>query len=161
VRADRSTPHEPDREAVARGFIDGNLYMTLATADAAGRPWASPVYYAFTGYDELLWVSRPEATHSRNLAERSELGIVIFDSTVPIGTGQGVYMEAVAEQVPASEVKLAIEVFSRRSQEHGGQAWSRKDVEPPARLRLYRARVSAHSLLERESSERTAVRLGA
>jgi uncharacterized protein YhbP (UPF0306 family) len=160
VRADRSIPHEPDREAVARGFIDTNLYMTLGTADAAGRPWASPVYYAFTGYSELLWVSRPDATHSQNLAERPELGIVIFDSTVPIGTGQGVYMEAVAEEVPGAEVERAIEVYSRRAQAHGGHAWSREDVEPPARLRLYRARVSAHSLLERESSERTPVSLG-
>lgn len=63
--------------------------MTLATADEAGRPWASPVWYAAVGYDELLWLSRPEARHSRNLAVRRELGIVIFDSSASIGMGQG------------------------------------------------------------------------
>lgn len=84
--------HDEDREAIARAMIDDNLYMTLATADPSGRPWASPVYYAVAGYREFFWVSEPEATHSRNLASRPELAIVIFDSTVPINTGRGVYM---------------------------------------------------------------------
>jgi nitroimidazol reductase NimA-like FMN-containing flavoprotein (pyridoxamine 5'-phosphate oxidase superfamily) len=152
-------PHEQDREAVARGFIDSGLYMTLGTADAAGRPWVSPVYYAFTGYSEFLWVSRPDATHSRNLEARPELAIVVFDTTAPIGTGQGVYMKAVAEEVAGPEIDRAIAVFSDRSQEHGGRPWTREDVEPPSHLRLYRASVSAHSLLERDSSERTPVEL--
>src|SRR6266508_544280 len=88
-----------DTAAVARRIVDANLYMVLATADATGRPWASPVYFANSGYDEFFWVSSPDATHSRNIAARPQVGIVVFDSQVPIGTGQGVYMAAVAEQV--------------------------------------------------------------
>lgn len=145
-------------EALARTIIDSNLYMTLATADASGRPWASPVYYAANGYHELFWVSRPEATHSRNLAVRPEVGIVIFDSTVPIDTGGGVYMAAVAEQLAAAEVERGIGIFSSRSQEHGGEAWTVADVEDAAELRLYRATVSEHSLLGSEQP-RTPVRL--
>jgi hypothetical protein len=41
-------------EAAARTIIDANLYMTLATADEAGRPWASPVYYAPSNYNAVL-----------------------------------------------------------------------------------------------------------
>src|SRR5215211_3043194 len=74
-----------DPATVAREIIDANRYMTLATADGDGRPWASPVWYAHQGYTDLYWVSRPEARHSRNLAVRPEVGIVIFDSTVPVG----------------------------------------------------------------------------
>ena len=55
---------------IARTIIDANLYMTLGTADEAGRPWVSPVYYAFAGYEEFFWVSSPEATHSRHLPGR-------------------------------------------------------------------------------------------
>ena len=43
----------------ARAIIDGGRYMVLATADAAGVPWASPVWYAPRGYSELFWVSDP------------------------------------------------------------------------------------------------------
>jgi hypothetical protein len=100
---------------MARTIIDSNRYMTLATADPSGRPWASPVYFAANGYRELFWVSPPEATHSRNIAERPEVGIVIFDSTVPINTGRGVYMAAVAELLDAAEVERGIGIFSSRS----------------------------------------------
>jgi len=88
---------QEDLGAVARGIIDSNRYMVLGTADETGRPWVSPVYFAAAGYAEFYWVSSPEATHSRNVAARSQLSIVVFDSQVPIGTGQGVYMSAVAE----------------------------------------------------------------
>src|ERR671924_2109259 len=90
---------QPELAAVARTIIDPNLYMTLGTADEAGRPWASPVYFAVEDYREFIWVSRPESRHSRNLAVRPELGIAIFDSRVPINTGQGVYMSAVGEEL--------------------------------------------------------------
>ena len=39
----------------ARSIIDGGRYMTLATADAEGVPWATPVWYAPDGYAELLY----------------------------------------------------------------------------------------------------------
>jgi nitroimidazol reductase NimA-like FMN-containing flavoprotein (pyridoxamine 5'-phosphate oxidase superfamily) len=149
--------HDQDLEAITRAMIDANLYMTLGTADPAGRPWVSPVYYAVAEYREFFWVSEPEAKHSRNLAARPELSIVIFDSTVPIDTGQGVYMAGVAEELTGAELERRIELFSRRSQEHGGRAWTREDVHPPARLRLYRATVSEHFLLERERPRRTPV----
>ena len=93
-----------DPATVAREIIDANRYMTLATADAGGRPWASPVWYAHQGYTDLYWVSRPEARHSRNLAVRPEVGIVIFDSTVPEGDGQAVYVEALAEELIRSSM---------------------------------------------------------
>lgn len=33
-------------EASGRSIVDDNLYMVLTTADAGGRPWASPVDFA-------------------------------------------------------------------------------------------------------------------
>ena len=88
---------EDSPTATAKAIIDANLYMVLGTADEAGRPWVTPVYYAPVDYREFLWVSRPETLHSRNLAAQGQISIVIFDSSVPIGTGQGVYMAATAE----------------------------------------------------------------
>ena len=90
-----------EREAMARAIVDGNRYMTLGTADAGGLPWASPVWFAPASYRELFWVSKPGARHSQNIAARPEVGIVIFDSTVPISTGKAVYMAALAEEVGA------------------------------------------------------------
>jgi hypothetical protein len=136
--------------AVVRRIIDANLYMVLATADAAGQPWASPVYFANAGYAEFFWVSSPDATHSRNIAVRPQIGIVVFDSQVPISTGQAVYMTAVAEQSTGAELERGIDVFSRRSLAHGGVAWTPDDVQGAAGLRLYRAIASDHSILAKD-----------
>jgi hypothetical protein len=142
---------DTDPAAVVRRIIDANLYMVLATADAAGRPWASPVYFANSGYQEFFWVSSPEATHSRNIAARPQVGIVVFDSQVPIGTGQGVYMEALAEEVAgAADLERGIEVFSRRSLAHGGVAWTPDDVRPGGGIHLYRATAAGHSILAKD-----------
>jgi uncharacterized protein YhbP (UPF0306 family) len=136
--------------AVAREIIDANQYMVLATADETGRPWASPVYFADSGYAEFFWVSSPDATHSRNIAVRPQVGIVIFDSQVPIGTGQGVYMTAVAEELSGAELERGIDVFSRRSLAHGGVEWRPEDVGTEAGLRLYRATAAEHSMLAKD-----------
>jgi nitroimidazol reductase NimA-like FMN-containing flavoprotein (pyridoxamine 5'-phosphate oxidase superfamily) len=131
----------------AKAIVDANLYMVLGTADQDGHPWVSPVYYAPVDYREFIWVSRPETLHSHNLASRPEVSIVIFDSSVAIGNGQGVYMAATAEEVTGEARVAAMEVFSRRSLGHGGREWTLADVEPPADFRVYRATASAHYIL--------------
>jgi nitroimidazol reductase NimA-like FMN-containing flavoprotein (pyridoxamine 5'-phosphate oxidase superfamily) len=138
---------QDDLVAVAREIIDANRYMTLATADGDGRPWAAPVWYAHQGYTEFFWVSRPGARHSRNLATRPEVGIVIFDSTVPEGEGQAVYVEALAEEVDGAERGPGIGIVSRRSEAGGAGPWGVEDVTGPAPLRLYRARAEQHFVL--------------
>jgi general stress protein 26 len=41
----------------ASDIIEASRYLVLATADAAGRPWSSPVYFAHIGFAEFFWVS--------------------------------------------------------------------------------------------------------
>jgi hypothetical protein len=140
--------HQEDLGAVARAILDSNMYMTLGTADKRGRPWVSPVYYASAGYSEFYWVSSPEARHSRNLASRPHVSIVVFDSQAPVGTGQGVYMSAVAEELTGVDLDRGIDIFSRGSEGHGAREWTQKDVRTPAPYRLYRATVSEHWVLD-------------
>jgi nitroimidazol reductase NimA-like FMN-containing flavoprotein (pyridoxamine 5'-phosphate oxidase superfamily) len=139
---------ERDWPAEAREIIDQSLYMVVSTADTTGQPWASPVYYAPSGYKDFYWVSQPDATHSVNLRDRREVGIVIFDSSVPIGKGQGVYVLGVARELPAHETEEGIEIFSERSTSHGGVDWTVEHVSPPARHRLYQATAEAVYVLD-------------
>lgn len=148
-----------DPAATARAIIDTKLYMVLGTVDEHGRPWVSPVYYAAARYRDFYWVSRPDALHSLNLDARPEVSIVIFDSSVPIGTGQGVYMTALAAELIGEERGEPVRVFSRRSLGHGGPEWTLADVQSPAALRLYRASATAHYTLGSDD-RRVAVNLG-
>jgi nitroimidazol reductase NimA-like FMN-containing flavoprotein (pyridoxamine 5'-phosphate oxidase superfamily) len=142
---------------VATSIIDSGRFMTLATADADGVPWASPVWYALSGYHEFLWVSSPEAKHSRNLAVRPQLALVIFDSH-QAGGWNALYMSAVAEQLAGADVDEAIEIFSQRGEAQGLRRWKAEDVLPPARHRLYRAVASEQFVLD-EHDERLPVNL--
>ena len=122
----------------ARDLIAANRYMTLATADAAGRPWVSPVWFA-PDDDGFLWISRPESRHSRNLSERPELALVIFDSTARPAERQALYVEAVAQQLDGERLDAAVVRFSEHSVADGlDQAVTHDDRarvvgHPPAR----------------------------
>jgi pyridoxamine 5'-phosphate oxidase-like protein len=113
---------QQDLAAVARAVIEANSYLTIATADDAGEPWPSPVWYAHRGYREFFWVSSPDSRHSRNLADRPQAGVVILDSQVPAGSAQAVYLTVTAAAVTPDELPGGIEVFSARSQARAGQA---------------------------------------
>jgi len=150
MRHASACPQDVDSTRVrdtARAIVEDNLYMVLATADADGQPWASPVYYAHDAYRQFIWVSAPDATHSENIAVRRDVSIVIFDSRVPINSGQAVYMSAVAEEVSGDDREPLVETFSQRSQQQGAGAWSVADIEAPARLRLYVATVGEQFVL--------------
>jgi nitroimidazol reductase NimA-like FMN-containing flavoprotein (pyridoxamine 5'-phosphate oxidase superfamily) len=140
---------ETARQTV-RDIIEASQYLVLATADEAGCPWSSPLYFAHIGFTEFYWVSSPGVTHSRNIAVRPEVGIVVFDSQVPINAGQGVYMSATAQVLEGGEIVRGIKAFSRRSVEHGGREWTSEDVAPGAGLRLYRAAVGSHWILAKD-----------
>ena len=137
----------------ARRMIEANSYLTLATADAAGRPWATPVWFAHAeteteaGY-EFVWVSKPGARHSQNVAARPEIAIVVYDSTVPVGGAAAVYVEAVAAEVPAADRAAALAVYSDKSVARGIRPWQEADVTGFAPHRLYRARASAVFVLD-------------
>jgi hypothetical protein len=152
---------DDDRAAidVARAIIDTNLYMTLATADAAGVPWPTPVYFAPIGYVDFLWVSSPEAQHSQNIVARPRVGIVVFDSHAPISTGQAVYMCADAGLVPLDDLERCVDVFSRACQGRGGAPWSADDLGPGSRRRLFRATASEQWILD-DHDRRIPVSLG-
>jgi nitroimidazol reductase NimA-like FMN-containing flavoprotein (pyridoxamine 5'-phosphate oxidase superfamily) len=148
-----------DPAARARQIVDAGYYMTLATADADGAPWASPVWYAPESAKSLLWMSAPDARHSRNIEVRPRLAISIFDSQQQPGTGHAVYIEASAAVVPDSELEAAAAIYSASSLERGASGIEPAEVRPPEPWRLYRA--SATRIWFGERNERTEVSLAA
>ena len=126
----------------ARRVIDGNSYLTLATADANGRPWATPVWFAERELREFVWVSRVTTRHSGNIAERPEVALAVFDSTVAVGGAIAVYAEATAAPVLDAELADVLAVFNARSVARGLRPWAEAEVTGEAPFRLYRARAS-------------------
>lgn len=119
----------------------------LGTVDAAGHPWVSPVWFASEDYRNFHWVSSSDSKHSRNLARRPDIAIAIFDSSVPVGSAQAVYMKGLARELTGDDLEAALEVFDRASRKDIGREWGLDDVQGTALVRLYRAAVSEHWVL--------------
>jgi hypothetical protein len=137
-------------------LIAGNRYMVLSTADPSGRPWASPVWFAPDGEDAFLWISRPDARHSLNIAERPQIAIVIFDSSTPPSERQALYVEAVAEEAGPDPGLVA--TYSAHSTSQGLGELTVAEVSPPdGPFRLYRAAAAKMWMLEDERDRRVPV----
>lgn len=144
----------PEFAEKARRIVQANKYLTLATADASGLPWASPVYFTPHRDGRFLWVSSPNARHSRNIAERSDVAFTVFDSTVGFGQGEAVYCAARAGVVGDGQLDSDTAAFVARFDELSGIRVD--ELRPPGPLRLFQAVVSEMSVLLRGGDPRSA-----
>ncbi|MFF5292490.1 pyridoxamine 5'-phosphate oxidase family protein [Paractinoplanes globisporus] len=127
-----------DLAAHARTLLDTNLYLTLGTVDPSGRPWTSPVYFAAAGVREFYWTSETNAVHSRNLAERPQVSIVVFDSTVRPYHGRALYAAGEARELAGDDLERGLEVYpGPADRDATGLTWD--DVTGSSPYRLYRA----------------------
>jgi uncharacterized protein YhbP (UPF0306 family) len=129
----------------AQAVIDANKYMAISTADESGAPWATPVYFTPDGTSRFLWASSPESQHSRNIAARPTVAITVFDSSVPIGGAQAIYLRATARLVAPEQLEASAALFSGRLAEL--TIFTAADLSEPEPLRLYEAIVDRWWLL--------------
>lgn len=148
---------EFDPAGAARGVVDASTYLTLATSDASGRPWSTPVWFAERGLREFCWVSRTTTRHSRNIAARPAVALSIFDSRAAVGEAVAVYASAEASVCDGDELDAALAVFNAESVAQGLPPWAVERVTGEAPHRLYRA--TALDVWVLDASERR-VRIG-
>jgi len=140
-----------DTTSHARTVLDGTTYVVLATADADGAPWATPVWYAHDGLDRLYWLSWPGSRHSRLIEQRPEIALTVFDSTAVPNQGTAFYATARAGQCPDEQLDEGLAVLNRRSRAQGIGEFTRERVTGDARLRLYVAEVSEAWVLDQDA----------
>lgn len=88
-----------DKAQRAKEILKTIEYATIATTDKNGKPWNSPVARTYDNDLNIYWFSDKNNQHSRNIRENENVFIVIYDSTVPEGEGEGVYIEAKAYEL--------------------------------------------------------------
>jgi len=92
----------------ATDIIKKIRYATLATVTPEAKPWNSPVAHEYDQDLNIYWFSDKEGQHSKNVRANGEVFIVIYDSTVPEGEGEGVYIQAkVIELSDPEEIRHA------------------------------------------------------
>jgi general stress protein 26 len=121
----------------AQEIIDKILYVTIASVDADGQPWNSPVFSAHDEDLNFYWGSHIDSQHSRNIKATGKVFLVVYDSTVEAGQGEGVYVKARAEEVvDDKEIQRVHKLLQDR---RPVPYWKLSQVAAPAPVRLFKA----------------------
>ena len=97
-------------------ILDANSFCTISTVTGDGKPWASPVFFAYEDGPKIYWWSDQESTHSKNIKANNEVFITVFNSQVSENDAIGVYIKAKAR--PLDDVysrDKAIKFYNKRA----------------------------------------------
>lgn len=99
----------------AKNIIEKIIYINIATSSKDGVPWNTPVYSAYDNDYNFFWASDQNGQHSKNIRENNQVFLTIYDSTVPEGTGEGVYIQGKAYELSdEQEIKKVLTILYRR-----------------------------------------------
>jgi nitroimidazol reductase NimA-like FMN-containing flavoprotein (pyridoxamine 5'-phosphate oxidase superfamily) len=121
----------------AKEIIAKVPYITVATVDENGMPWNAPVFAAYDENYSFYWGTYQGSQKSKNIKANKSVFIVVYDSTVPAGQGEGVYMRATAAELSdQKEIETAHKLLWDR---HVVPYWKLEQVQGDAPIRLYKA----------------------
>ena len=125
-----------DWTAEIPGILFESSFLTLATADGDGLPWASPLEFACDENLRFYWVSMVDARHARNIRANPWAAFSIFDCTQTPGATavvQGVYGEGPVEELSPFDVEAIWPSIARWISRHDAE---RERPGPPSEHRL-------------------------
>src|SRR5437763_1382014 len=67
-------------ESAARSLLDASTLCAIATVRADGSAYVNTAYFAWTDDFEIVWLSHPDAHHSRNIEANGSAAVAVFDS---------------------------------------------------------------------------------
>lgn len=121
----------------AKSILNHICYATLATVSADGQPWNSPVYCAYDDDYNIYWGSHIDSQHSQNIRANGKAFIVVYDSTIEPGFGEGVYIQAkVVELTDKNEIAAAHKLIQNR---RPSPYWKLEEVQPDKPVHLLKA----------------------
>jgi len=121
----------------AKEIIEQIHYVTIASVDEAGMPWNAPVFAVYDDDYNFYWGTYKDSQKARNIAHQPNVFLVIYDSTVPAGAGEGVYIKAKAEQI--TDVDELRHVLALLTSRHDVPYWDFADVNNAGPIYLYKA----------------------
>lgn len=121
----------------AKEIIEQIEYVTIASVSKNGEPWNSPVFSAYDEDYNFYWGTHKDSQKAQNIRDTGKVFLVIYNSTVASGTGEGVYVKATAKELSdPQEIKAAFELLKGR---HEAPFWEFEAVQESGPIRLYRA----------------------
>lgn len=100
---------------IARTLLEAAPLCAIATVSPNGRAYANTAYFAWSPRFEIIWLSAPEAHHSRNLARHRSVAIAIFDTHQRWGgRDRGIQLFGTASEARGAARRDAERLYARR-----------------------------------------------
>jgi uncharacterized protein YhbP (UPF0306 family) len=101
--------------ALARKLLDASTLCAIATVDLRGRPHVNTAYFAWSSELDVVWLSAPDAQHSKNVAANPRAAIAVFDSAQTWGgADRGIQLFGTARMLEGRGAADAEAVYAAR-----------------------------------------------
>jgi uncharacterized protein YhbP (UPF0306 family) len=105
----------PRIEQAAFGLLDASRLCAISTVSPRTTAHVHTAYFVWSRDFEILWLSDPAATHSRNLRVRPSTAITVFDSHQVWGqSDRGIQLFGSTRELPATEIAHAESLYAAR-----------------------------------------------
>lgn len=124
----------------AKQILSDNIYCVIASSSKDGVPWISPVFYGYDDDYNIYWISDKDSRHSNLIRNNPQVAIVIFNSQAPEGKGDGVYFEAMVEEISdPKEAEKAYKIRDKRAKQPEFKVKKVEEVIGNGQWRVYKA----------------------
>lgn len=100
---------------VACRLLDASMLCAISTVSRDGRAHVSTAYFAWSSTFRLVWLSAPEATHSKNLRSNPSAAVAVYDSTQAWGgPDRGIQLMGAARELSGRTAAEAERLYAQR-----------------------------------------------
>ena len=123
VPIERSSKHPASARlaAIARRNLDESKLCAVATVAPGGRAHVNTAYFAWSPEFEIVWLSAPDARHSRNVRANGSAAVAVFRSTQRWGgSDRGIQLFGRARELRGRASLEAERVYAKRFRAYEG-----------------------------------------
>jgi uncharacterized protein YhbP (UPF0306 family) len=105
----------PRLRTIAKRLLNASTLCAISTVSAGGRPHVNTAYFAWSTALEIVWLSAPEARHSRNIRRQPSVALAVYDSTQKWGGfDRGIQLFGTARELTGRAARDAARLYARR-----------------------------------------------
>lgn len=126
--------------AMARQLLNASSLCAIATVAPGGRAHVNTAYFAWSQEFDLVWLSEPDAKHSRNIRKNDTVAVAVYDSSQSWGKpDRGIQLFGTAREVEGTDAQGPETLYAKRFPEYRPEDLGayRFYVFRPRRLKLF------------------------
>jgi len=101
--------------AMTRRLLDESKLCAIATVSAEAHAHVNTAYFAWGPAFEIVWLSAPEARHSRNIRANPSAAVAVYRSTQTWGdSDHGVQLFGTALELRGRDARVAEQLYAAR-----------------------------------------------